>query len=228
MLSLYLSKPTWLHRIRPGTKLLLLAVASVALLPTQDLRLLISVSLLAVMGYLSLGAAGRRRLGLLLKTAGLLAGLIGLVQFAIVYPESGWRLASEMALVSALRLLALIMLADLVSLTTPITDMLAVFRRALQPLGSLGVSVESLTLLVGLVIRVTGLVQQRLQTIQDAYRARFGQPAGLHAAAPLVRQVLQTNAQLAEALQARVLRRSNPVSTEPHIDRIPRGPHQPK
>ena len=94
--------------------------------------------------------------------------------------------------------------------------MLAVFRRALQPLGSLGVSVESLTLLVGLVIRVTGLVQQRLQTIQEAYRARFRQSAGLQAVAPLVRQVLQTNAQLAEALQARVLRRPNPAWTTPN------------
>lgn len=206
MLSLYLSESSWLHRVRPGTKLLVLAVASMALLPSTSLVLLLTVSLLAVLGYLSLLAPGRRRLVVLLKTAGLLAGLVGVFQFGLVYPSSGLVLAGELALVSALRLLALVMLADLVSVTTPITEMLAVFRRILAPLDRLGVSTDTLTLLVGLLIRATSLIHQRLQTIQDAYRVRCGRSAGIRAVAPLVRQTFEANHRLAEALEARSLR----------------------
>ncbi|MRD55550.1 hypothetical protein GH816_03215 [Betaproteobacteria bacterium LSUCC0115] len=206
MLSLYLSEPSWLHRVRPGTKLLVLAAASMALLPSTSLVLLLTVSLLAVLGYLSLLARGRRRLVVLLKTAGLLAGLVGVFQFGLVYSSSGLVLAGELALVSALRLLALVMLADLVSVTTPITEMLAVFRRILAPLNRLGVSTDTLTLLVGLLIRATSLIQQRLQTIQDAYRVRCGRSAGIRAVAPLVRQTFEANHRLAEALEARSLR----------------------
>ncbi len=206
MLSLYLSEPSWLHRVRPGVKLLVLAVASMALLPSTSLVLLLTVSLLAVLGYLSLLAPGRRRLVILLKTAGLLAGLVGVFQFGLVYPSSGLVLAGELALVSALRLLALVMLADLVSVTTPITEMLAVFRRILAPLDRLGMSTDTLTLLVGLLIRATSLIHQRLQTIQDAYRVRCGGSAGIRAMAPLVRQTFEANHRLAEALEARSLR----------------------
>ena len=206
MLSLYLSESSWLHRVRPGIKLLVLAMASMALLPSMSLVLLLTVGLLAVLGYVSLLAPGRRRLVVLLKTAGLLAGLVGVFQFGLVYPSSGLVLAGELALVSALRLLALVMLADLVSVTTPITEMLAVFRRILAPLDRLGVSPDTLTLLVGLLIRATSLIHQRLQTIQDAYRVRCGGSAGIRAVAPLVRQTFEANHRLAEALEARSLR----------------------
>ncbi len=206
MLSLYLSEPSWLHRVKPGIKLLALAAASMALLPSKSLVLLLTISMLAVLGYLSLLAPGRRRLVALLKTAGLLAGLVGVFQFGLIYPSSGLALAGELALVSALRLLALVMLADLVSVTTPVTEMLAVFRRILAPLDRLGMSTDTLTLLVGLLIRATSLIHQRLQTIQDAYRVRCGGSAGIRAMAPLVRQTFEANHRLAEALEARSLR----------------------
>lgn len=221
MLSLYLSEPTWLHRVRPGIKLLVLAVASMALLPSKSLVLLLTVSLLVVLGYLSLLAPGRRRLVVLLKTAGLLAGLVGVFQFGLVYPSSGLVLAGELALVSALRLLALVMLADLVSVTTPITEMLAVFRRILAPLDRLGMSTDTLTLLVGLLIRATSLIHQRLQTIQDAYRVRCGRSAGIRAVAPLVRQTFEANHRLAEALESRQARQAGQTKQAAHTGPLP-------
>ena len=221
MLSLYLSEPSWLHRVRPGIKLLALAAGSMALLPSKSLVLLLTVSLLAVLGYLSLLAPGRRRLVVLLKTAGLLAGLVGVFQFGLVYPSSGLVLAGELALLSALRLLALVMLADLVSVTTPITEMLAVFRRILAPLDRLGVSTDTLTLLVGLLIRATSLIHQRLQTIQDAYRVRCGRSAGIWAVAPLVRQTFEANRRLAEALESRQIRQARQTKQAAHTGPLP-------
>ena len=221
MLSLYLSESSWLHRVRPGIKLLVLAMASMALLPSKSLVLLLTVSLLAALGYLSLLAPGRRRLVVLLKTAGLLAGMVGVFQFGLVYPSSGLVLAGELALVSALRLLALVMLADLVSVTTPITEMLAVFRRILAPLDRLGVSTDTLTLLVGLLIRATSLIHQRLQTIQDAYRVRCGGSAGIRAVAPLVRQTFEANHRLAEALESRQIRQARQTKQAAHTGPLP-------
>ena len=57
MLSLYLSqpRPSWLHRMAAGYKLLALAVASVLLLPiTQAWPLALALGL-GVLGHLSLG-----------------------------------------------------------------------------------------------------------------------------------------------------------------------------
>ena len=92
MLSLYLSqpRPSWLHRIAAGYKLLALAVASVLLLPiTQAWPLALALGL-GMLGHLSLGFAGRRRLLALLK--GLLPMLffLALAQWFALIISLGW------------------------------------------------------------------------------------------------------------------------------------------
>jgi biotin transport system permease protein len=215
MLSLYISSPTWLHRVRPGFKLVALAAASVVLLPTNDVDLLGASCLAFTAGFVSLGPPGRRRLWGLAKTAGLLALLIGVFQFVFSYSELGLVDAGRVALVSALRLLSLILLADLVSVTTPTAAMLNAIRRFLRPLENMGLSVQKLAVGVGLVIRMAGLLRERLTLVTQAIQARTGHRSGLKTVTPLIRQLGPLNRQLAEVLLSRELRQQ-PIHSSQH------------
>ena len=143
-----------------------------------------------------------------LKTAGLLAAFIGFFQFLFVVREVGSLQALIAAATSALRLLSLVLLADLISVTTPLNKMLNVIRGLLRPLKPLGVKSDRLSLVVGMMIRSASLLRQLSQTAGDAYRARSGKSAGIGIVAPLVRQAVSANLLLAEALQSRALRRT--------------------
>ncbi len=215
MLSLYLSQNTWLHRVPAGWKLASLAMASAALLPSQSATVLVVATVLGIAGFLSLGGPGRRRLANLLRTAGLLAAFIGLFQFVVAMGELGPREALLAAMISALRLLSLVLLADLMSVTTPLGKMLNVMKTLLGPLKALGVRTERLALVVGLVVRSASLLSHYFQTIRDAYRARVGKSAGIRIVAPLIRQTAHANQAIADSLASRRLR----STIEPPITR---------
>ncbi len=206
MLSLYISSPTWLHHVPAGFKLVVLALTSALLLPADTIGLLNTSCLLFTAGFVSLGPPGGRRLWGLAKTAGLLALMIGAFQFAFSYSELGPVDAGRVALVSALRLLNLILLADLVSVTTPTAAMLNAIRRFLSPLEMTGLSVHRLAVGVGLVVRMSGLLRERLALVSQAIQARTGRGAGVKIVVPLIRQLGALNRQLAEALLSRELR----------------------
>ncbi len=206
MLSPYLSQNTWLHRVPAGLKLTLLAVTSVALLPTQSPVTLVTATFGGCIGFLSLGGPGLRRLFTLLRTAGMLAACIGLFQFLVVVGELGHLDALLSATISALRLLSLVLIADLVSVTTPLGKMLNVMGALLGPLKTLGVKTERLALVVGLVVRSVSLLRQHFQTVGDAHRARVGKSGGIRVVARLIRQAATANQAMAETLASRRLR----------------------
>jgi biotin transport system permease protein len=206
MLSLYISSPTWFHHVPASLKLVFLATASVLLLPADDIGLLGASCLAFTAGFVSLGPPGRRRFWRLVKTAGLLAVLIGASQFVFWSSELRPVEAGQVALISALRLLSLILLADLVSVTTTTVAMLNAIRRFLSPLETIGLSVQRLAIGVGLMVRMAGLLRERLALVSQAIQARTGKRSGVKAVAPLIRQLGPLNRQLAEALYARQLR----------------------
>lgn len=215
MLSLYISSQAWLHHVPAGFKLLGLAVTSALLLPADSIGLLGASCLAFTVGFVSLGPPGRRRLVVLIKTAGLLALLIGVFQFVFSYLELGLVDAGRFALVSALRLVSLILLADLVSITTPTAAMLKAIRRFLSPLEMMGLSVQKLAVGVGLMMRMADLLRERLALVSQAIQARARREAGVKAVAPLIRQLGPLNRQLAEALLSRELRQQ-PIQKPRH------------
>ncbi len=210
MLSLYISSPTWLHRVPAGVKLTTLGAASVLLLPATQLGWLLGACVLGVTAFLSLGAPGQRRLACLVKTAGALALLIGVFQFLFSLQDTGYKAAFHAAAVSAMRLLSLVLLADLVSVTTPTGELLRAIHWLLAPLQLLGVSIKKLELSIGLMIRLAALLNQRREAVNQAMKARTKKRVGLRAIAPLIRQLGPQNRQLAEALYARTLRSQSP------------------
>ena len=70
----------------------------------------------------------------------------------------------------------------------------------------MGLSTQRLAVGVGLMIRMAGLLRERLALVSQAIQARAGRRAGVKAVAPLIRQLGPLNQQLAEALYARQLR----------------------
>lgn len=206
MLNPYISRDTWLHRLPAGWKLIGLAVTSVALLPSHSAAVLALATLLLCMGFLSLGQPGCYRLVNLLRTAGLLAAFIGLFQFLVVVGELRPLGALITAIISALRLFSLVLLADLVSVTTPLSKMLNVVGSLLGPLKPLGVRAERLALVVGMMIRSASLLRQHFQTVGDAYRAKVDKSPGIRIVTPLIRQAANANQALADALASRSLR----------------------
>ena len=155
--------------------------------------LLSGVAVLAIV-YGSLGAPGRSRL-LGIKT--LLPVVLGLGVFQGLVMD--WNLA----LLSVTRLLLMIMLADLVTVTTPMQEMLRVIAPVLRPLQLFGLDHKRLALAVALVIRFIPLLLNQWQSQREAFMARSHRRPGLRLLIPFMSQALRRTDQIAESIAAR-------------------------
>jgi biotin transport system permease protein len=194
MISLYLPGRTWLHRCPAGVKLGGLALCSLMLLPVQDWRLLFTACAGTVMMFLTLGRAGADRLFALRVILPLILGL-GAFQ---------WMLASwHVALGSVLRIVLMIMLADLVTLTTPMQEMMRVITPLLSPFKLLGLNIRKLSLAVALVIRFVPLLLAQWQNQSEAWQSRSPRKPGLKLIIPFLSETLRRADQVAESIEAR-------------------------
>lgn len=195
MLSLAAPSGTWAHRLPAALKFAALAGAMVGLMrlgsvPGQG------AALLAVAGLtLSLGReTARRGLVALRPLAWIVAVILG---FHL------WRGEVRLGLLFGLRVLAMVGLANVVTLTTPLPEIIALIERLAQPLARLGLSPRLPALAVGLVIRFIPEVQARHRTLTEAWRARSRRRPGVKLVAPLAFSLLDDADHLAEALRAR-------------------------
>ncbi len=194
MISGYLARDTWLHRIPAGTKLLALAAASLAVLPVQDWRLL-ALGLCIVLGlFTSLGPDALKRLSALKSFAPLLA-IIFVLHGLTGDPAAG---ASAVA-----RLVMMVLLADLVSMTTTMQDMMQALMPLLRLLRPLGVNPKKLSLAVSLAIRFVPVFAANWQARAEAWRARTGRRASWRLIGPFLAETLRMADQVAESLDAR-------------------------
>lgn len=194
MISLYISTHTWLHRWPAALKLSILVLGSMFCLSAHEWRWLL-VGIVGLGGvYVSLGGPGRKRLIGLKSFVPLIAGL-GLFQGLVM----DWHLA----MLSATRLLFMIMLADLVTVTTPMQNMLRAVAPILRPLRHFGLNPEKLALAVALVIRFIPLLLNQWQAQREAFMARSGRRPGLRLLIPFMAQALRRTDQIAESITAR-------------------------
>lgn len=194
MISLYISRMTWLHRLPAGAKLVLLALASLLVLPVQEWRWL-ALACAAVVGlYCSLGKAGTARLASLKIILPLIIG-IGIFQ--------GLSTSWEAALLSVFRILFMVMLADLVTASTPMQDMMRVVLPLFAPLKFLGLQPKTLALAVALVIRFVPVLAVQWSAQSDAWRARSGRRPGYKLIIPFISRALARTDQIAESIAAR-------------------------
>lgn len=193
--GLYRERPSWLHRVPAGAKLLALGVLGTLLFAASRPQYLAPLSLACVGVYLSLGRvppAARK------PVAAALVAAAALVVFHSCLGQ-GWLGAQ-----AGLRLLAAACLGSSLTLTTRFDSMLRALERLLWPLERLGCRPGRLALMLGLTIRFTEHFFVQWQKLDEAYRLRTGAAGGLKLLPPLCIQMLQAAHRIADALQARL------------------------
>lgn len=103
----------------------------------------------------------------------------------------------------ALRMTNAIALANLVTMTTSLDDMSALFDRLLGPLGRLGLPVGAVRLAAVLVIRFAPVLIGHARQLALAWRARSPRRPGWRLVGPLALAALDDADRVAEALRAR-------------------------
>jgi biotin transport system permease protein len=198
-LALYVPRASPVHRMPAGLKLL--ALAGLAALVFAVPTLAVAAGTLA--GVCLLGSAvARLPVALLVRQARMVAVWV----VAIVAAHA---LVTDLltGVETALRLLALVLAAAVVTATTRVTEMVAVVERLCAPLRWVGVRPARIGLVVAMTLRFIPLVAERADRIREAQAARGGSVRGLRAVTatvvPLLVQVLQFAHTVSEALDAR-------------------------
>jgi biotin transport system permease protein len=195
MLTLTSPVETWAHRLPAGGKLAAMALATTGLFLLASPLPLVLALVCGVALYLSGGRS--------FAVAGL--GLLRpLWPFVLIVGL--WHLWTEEILagvVILLRMVTAVGLANFVTMTTRLSDMLAVFERLARALQPLGLSPRRLALAVALVIRFIPVMLGRLAQITAAWRARSPRRPRWRVLVPATLAALDDAERTAEALRAR-------------------------
>jgi biotin transport system permease protein len=198
-LALYVPRAGVVHRLPAGLKLLLLAALAVALfaLPT------LTAAGAALAGVLAVGLlVARLPVAVLARQARAVRWwLLALV--VVHWLTTDLRTGVHVAL----RLLALVLAAAVVTATTRVNDMVVVVERLCAPLRLVGIRPARVGLAITMALRFIPVLVERADRIREAQAARGGSPRGVRAlrttVAPLLVQVLQMAHDVSEALDAR-------------------------
>jgi len=194
MISLYLAERTWLHAVPAGWKLLALAVISLAVAPFDSLALMAGLVVAVLALYASLGRAALRQIALLRPLWPLLA---------ILFALHWWNGHAALGVAVMLRLVAMILLANAVTMTTRMDAMMDAIEPLLGPLRLVGVSPRRMALAVAMMIRFIPLLFALWEALNESWRARTGKRGGWRLLAPFCIQTLRLSHNTAEALAAR-------------------------
>jgi biotin transport system permease protein len=194
MLRLYIHRETAIHRLAAGVKILLLLAGGFVLVATNDVALLTgligAIILLYVAARLPLGVIGAA-----LRPILIVCGFI----FALQLAFSGLTQAA----VATLRIIALVLLTSLVTVTTRLSNMLDTLTCAVRGLAPLGVNPAEIALAVGLTIRFIPMLLHDMQDVQNARKTRGARGFSVMVAGPLIIKILRMTDALGNAIAAR-------------------------
>lgn len=194
MMFLYLPGSSFLHRMSAGQKLLILCISSIVFLPVKSLALILLLVVVVVGLYVAIGVRLRC---IFVSFKPLLPFLLIILLFHILAGNGG-----EGAVIVS-RLLGLILLANLVSITTRMADMMAAMRPIFEPLRYLGVNPRKITVAVALMIRFAPVIFASYEKLQESWRARTSAKPRWRLLAPLTIQTLKLADSVGDALQSR-------------------------
>ena len=194
MLALTSPVDTRWHRLPATPKLAALAVATIVLLPITALPWLAGAAALAAMAYLSQGLTFARY-GLRL-----LRPLIPFLAILALWHGIAGDLTTGAGV--ALKMLTAVALANLVTVTTRLDDMISVERLA-RPLARIGLAPHVLAVAIGLVIRFVPVLSVKMATLFEAWRARSPRRPSWRLVLPVALLALDDAEHVAEALRAR-------------------------
>lgn len=199
MISLYRPGSGLLHRTPAGVKLAVLAAVALALsfvpaAPAAIVPVVVAVggaSLLVLTAGLGVHALAEAwwRLRWLILVLGLALGLFAGLPSAVV--NTG-------------RLVALLLLAELLTRTTSTSELMALIGRLLGPLRRFGVDAEAVALVLALTMTMVPVVGGFVHAVREAQEAR-GVRLGLGSALPVLVRTMRHADDVGEALAARGL-----------------------
>ncbi|MBB3915210.1 MULTISPECIES: energy-coupling factor transporter transmembrane component T family protein [Rhizobium] len=199
MQSLYVEGNSAMHRLSPRVKLLSLAIFSVVLFISTDIALLSIAMLLAAIVCRTVGmpvVEALRRLRPIFLT------IVIVALFNLIF--NPW----HDALVTLLRLTALMLLAAAVTATTTIAQFIDEVTALARPLERTGwVQADDIGLAIGLVLRFVPEILGRYQAIREAHEARGLKVRPTTLLAPLIILTLRDADNVAAAIDARGIRR---------------------
>ncbi|WP_160005021.1 energy-coupling factor transporter transmembrane protein EcfT [Rhizobium sp. 18055] len=199
MQSLFVDGNSRMHRISARTKLIVLAVLGVILFTTSNIVLLAIA--VAATGALYLGIGMPLRAAIARLKPILLTILIVAVFSLAFNPWHG-------AVVSLLRLTALMLFAASVTATTTITQFMDEITFLARPFERMGlVRADDVGLAVGLVVRFVPEILGRYQAIREAHEARGLKVRPATVLVPLIILTLKDADNIAAAIDARGVRR---------------------
>ncbi|PTL76661.1 energy-coupling factor transporter transmembrane protein EcfT [Vitiosangium sp. GDMCC 1.1324] len=193
-LGLYLHRDSLVHAVPAGAKMLGLLAAGTGLLLFPSLPV-VSAALGGTLGLYVLARLRPREVAPVLR----FSAFVLVPLFAVHVLLSGWVPALE----AVLRLVVLLLLATLVSLTTRASDMLDTLERVLRPLARFGLNPTRLGLLLSLTLRFIPLLATWVREIQEAQRVRGLDRNPFAVLVPLLVKTLRTADTLADAIDAR-------------------------
>lgn len=196
MIPLYRPGTGCLHRVPAGVKLASLALSAIVIMAA--VHDLVSAGIALSATALLYVAAGFHDATILRETWRLrwLILVLGAALAVFVSPE--------VAVVNTSRVVVLILLAALLTLTTPVGALLDTLHRLLRPLRPLGVNADAVALTLLLTLTLVPFIADVLSQVRAAHAAR-GVRMGRHALLPVVVRVLRHADDVGDALSARGL-----------------------
>jgi biotin transport system permease protein len=195
MLTLTSSVEIWAHRLPAGGKLLALAGVTVGLFQLGT-PLTLGVAALAVGGLVASGGQVFLR-----ESFAMLRPLWPFVLIVALWHLFTGDLSGGAVVI--LRMAAAVAAANFVTMTTRLSDMLAVIETLLSPLRRVGLKSRPLALALALVLRFIPVMLTRIEAITLAFRARSPRRAGWRILMPATLAALDDAERVADALRAR-------------------------
>ncbi|QEA29755.1 hypothetical protein FGL91_15060 [Microbacterium sp. CBA3102] len=194
MIALYIPGHGILYRARVTFKLAALALGSLVLSLYPHDPLSITVSLTLVLALYAIGGLPLRVPFVEIWRLRWLVVVLGVALAVFVSLSAAW--------VNTGRVVAVLLLASLLTLTTRVSDLLAVLRRVLRPLHRFGVDPDAAALTVSLTLTTIPVMAGFLERLREAERAR-GVRLGVRAVVPLLVLALRHADEVGDALAAR-------------------------
>ncbi len=195
MLALTLPYKTWAHRVPAPAKLVALSAFTIALFP-QDNPVWLGAALGGVAGlYLTLGTSAARYGVRMLKPLWLMAAIIAGYHVLTADLVGGLNIV--------LRLLATVALANFITMTTRLDDMVAVVEGLLSPLAGFGLNPKLFGLAMAMVVRFTPVLIEKSGHLIESWRSRSRKRPNWRIVIPVCLSALDDADHVAEALRAR-------------------------
>ncbi|MBI0004413.1 energy-coupling factor transporter transmembrane protein EcfT [Bartonella sp. M0177] len=185
---------TFIHRLPAGLKLLIVFFVSIGLFYFASLPLAI-VSLIVVWCLFFLAGFPFFKPVLELKKISWLLAALFIVQYFSVNFES--------AALIVIRLSSLLLLATLVTLTTPFSGMMACFEKLFSFMRVFGVNPAKISLGLSLTLRFIAVFSDISQEVREAQKARGLENSVFAVIMPVLIRSLKVQADVAAAIEAR-------------------------